>query len=240
MSGESFDIESIAKIASIPDFAHYRKFETGIEVFHPWTLDPDIAATVDALAARNLKTLVSSERLSVIKWAAIQTRALDGDVWEAGVYQGGVAYLLKRLWLSETGAVATLRLFDTFTGLPRTTPGIDNHRQGEFADTSVSAVKDFVGHDLNIDYRVGFIPATFAGLEQSRIRFAHIDLDLYQSTIDCLEFVYPRLLPTAIVVVDDYGLVSCPGVRRATDEFLLSRTEKPLVLPSGHALIVKL
>ncbi len=42
-------------------------------------------------------------------------------------------------------------------------------------------------------------------------------------------------------MIDDYGFPSCPGVRRAVDEFFAhERREVPLCLPTGQCLIVKL
>jgi O-methyltransferase len=253
--------EQISASPPLPDAAHYRKYQTHVKILHPWDFDPDVVATCQSLEAAGLRTLVSAERLSVIKWAALQTQNLDGEVWEAGVYQGGVAYLLKRIsfpeppeprpsfWRRIENRMRSsktpvrprkLRLFDTFEGLPEATAGIDHHHRGDYADTSAAAVKAFVGAESFIDYREGLIPDTFRGLEKARLRFAHIDLDMYQSTLDCLEFIYPRLLRSGIGVIDDYGFISCPGVRRAVDRFFDNRPETPLSLPSGNALFVKL
>jgi O-methyltransferase len=126
-----------------------------------------------------------------------------------------------------------IRLFDSFEGLPSPTRGIDKHAAGEFANTSLEQVRRLLGDNDFID--VGWIPAGFSGLDNTRIRFAHVDLDMYQSTLDCLEFIYPRMHSTGIMVLDDYGLISCPGVRRAVDEFFKGKPESPLPLPSGSA-----
>ncbi len=39
---------------------------------------------------------------------------------------------------------------------------------------------------------------------------------------------------------DDYGFASCPGARRAVDEFFVDKPERPLGLQTGQALVVKL
>jgi O-methyltransferase len=222
----------------IPDRGYYSIFKTGAEVFHAWQLDPDIAATTQALASSDSLTLVGSERLFMIKWAFLQTANLAGEVWEAGVYRGGSAHLMTRLALTQQQP-PQVRLFDSFQGLPPPTRGVDKHLAGEFADTSLEQVRGLLGEHGFIDYRVGWIPATFSGLDNSRIRFAHIDLDMYQSTLDCLEFIYPRMQSAGIIVLDDYGLISCPGVRKAVDEFFMGKPESPLPLPSSSALLIK-
>ncbi|MGZ6142269.1 MAG: TylF/MycF/NovP-related O-methyltransferase [Myxococcales bacterium] len=162
---------------------------------------------------------------------------MPGDVMEAGVFKGGTARLLR---LTMEGQGRTLRLFDAFEGMARTDAALDRHRAGDFSDTSLEAVRALVGDEPFIDYRKGWIPQTFAGLEQARFCFAHVDVDLYQSILDTLAFVYPRLSPGGVIVFDDYGFASCPGARRAVDEFFAGKPERPLALQTGQALVVKL
>jgi O-methyltransferase len=223
------------------DLNVYGRYMTGIEIFQPWLRDPDIANLMRELNAEQSTTLVSSERLWTIKWAFLQTRCLPGEVWEAGVYRGGVARMVRALILnSGSTEQCALRLFDSFAGLPEPRIGIDcHHHLGDFSDTSLSEVRAFVGEDKFIDYRPGWIPETFAGLDHSIIRLAHVDVDLYESTLNCLRYIYPRLVPGGIIVLDDYGFVTCPGVRKAADEFFIDRPDVLLMLPSGQAILVR-
>jgi O-methyltransferase len=41
------------------------------------------------------------------------------------------------------------------------------------------------------------------------------------------------------MVFDDYGLPSCPGARRAVDEFFARQPEVPLILATGQAVVFK-
>ncbi len=41
------------------------------------------------------------------------------------------------------------------------------------------------------------------------------------------------------MVFDDYGFPSCPGARKAVDEFFSDKEEFPLYLPSGQCFIVR-
>jgi O-methyltransferase len=84
------------------------------------------------------------------------------------------------------------------------------------------------------------VPETFAGLEDRRFCFAHIDLDLYQGVKDAVAFVYPRMPRGGLIVFDDYGFASCPGARKAVDEFFADKPERPLALSTGQALVAKL
>lgn len=82
-----------------------------------------------------------------------------------------------------------LCLFDTFEGMPDADPDKDFHKQGDFADTSLAAVKRLVGHEDLVSYYAGVIPDSFSALESSQIALAHIDVDIYKSVLDCCKFI---------------------------------------------------
>lgn len=138
------------------------------------------------------------------------------------------------------GAGVTLRLFDTFEGMPETDAERDYHHAGDFQNTSLEAVKKSVGEGDEVHFYQGFIPDTFSGLEDSKICFAHIDVDIYRSVLDGCRFVYERLVPSGVIVFDDYGFPSCPGARMAVDEFFADKPEVPLALHTGQAIVIKL
>ena len=215
----------------------------GMRVFQPWLIDPDISDLIRDIKSKGKRTLVNWDRLWILKCAVLQTQTLAGEIWETGVYQGGTALFLKRLASTYrvSGAIqARLRFFDTFSGLPSTDATRDLHHEGEFSDTTLDEVQRLVGTNDFITYHHGLIPDTFVGLEHSQIRIAHIDLDLYQGTRSALSFIYPRLVPGGVIVCDDYGFISCPGVRHAVDEFFRSKRETPVILPTGQAVVHRL
>jgi O-methyltransferase len=137
------------------------------------------------------------------------------------------------------GVAKKLYLFDTFSGMPETDKTRDLHVAGDFSDTSAEEVERFVNEPEIAVIRKGFIPQTFDGLELLRFAFAHIDVDIYKSIIDSLEFIWPRLLCGGFIVFDDYGFPSCPGARQAADQFFSKTTTRPLCLPTGQAVVFK-
>ena len=42
-----------------------------------------------------------------------------------------------------------------------------------------------------------------------------------------------------LLVFDDYGMITCPGAKRALDEFCAAHNETPLYLPTGQALLFR-
>ena len=53
------------------------------------------------------------------------------------------------------------------------------------------------------------------------ISFLRLDTDLYESTRDQLEILYPKLSKGGVLHLDDYG--HCPGARKAIDEYFKSK-----------------
>lgn len=156
---------------------------------------------------------------------------------ETGVFQGGTARLIREAMAGHDAK--QLFLFDSFEGM-KTVSTVDRHKEHDFADTSVESVRSVVGDEPFIHYRKGWVPDTFAGLEDRRFCFAHIDLDLYQGVLDSLTFIYPRLSSGGAIVFDDYGFASCPGARKAVDAFFADKPERPLALSTAQALVTKL
>lgn len=203
--------------------------------FLPWLGEGDFARLYRVAEPRSL---VARDRAYVLHTMLKQSLHIPGHVWECGVYRGGTAAMFARM-LAEAASDKRLFLFDTFDGMPATDPDKDRHRQGDFADTSLEAVRAYVGQPERCVFRPGWIPATFQGLEAECIAFAHIDVDIHQSVLDCLGFIWPRLSVGGFVVLDDYGFFTCPGARAATDEFFARRAAVPLCLASGQAVVFK-
>jgi len=187
--------------------------------------------------ARN-NSLVSFDRLRVLDKFAKQALYLEGNFWECGVYKGGTALLFSEA--IKVNKQIKLRLFDTFSGMPECHPQKDKHKKGDFIDTSLESVKAFIGDTKQVHYYEGLIPETFKGLEDEKIAFVHIDVDIYQSVMDCCKFIMPRMVKGGIVIFDDYGFESCPGAKEAIDEYFKDKSENPLQLPTNNALVVKL
>lgn len=139
-----------------------------------------------------------------------RVRRLDGAIVELGVYQGGA---LKRM--AEVMPQKTCYGFDTFTGQPRESwSDGDFHQPGEFADTSIEAVR--AAMPANVVLVPGWFPESTAGFD-APICFAHVDMDLEKSTADAISWLRQRMVPGGLVVFDDWGWKNCPGVAKAIE-----------------------
>jgi O-methyltransferase len=181
-----------------------------------------------------LETIGGPYRLSTLKRLVVEacTNA-EGEVWELGVYKGGTASMISDE-LKSNNILRELKLFDSFEGLPE----LDEkdlasefpHHKGEFGDPGIyETVCNYFANDKNVQVIKGFVPDTLAGLEDSKIAFCHIDLDLYEGYKSTLEFVWPRLAVGGIIAFDDYFATgSCQGAVAAVDEFLAEHSDVQL------------
>lgn len=206
--------------------------------YSPW-LEDNFSLKADQV---HKFTGLSSEKLYVLQHFARTTFGLVGDIAELGVWKGGGAKFIADIFRSEYEGKKTFFLFDSFEGMKVVNSREDRHQIGDFSDTSFSRVEKLMhssNENVSIIMRKGWIPFTFSGLEGHTFSFVHIDLDLYEPIKDALDFIYPRLSRGGVIVFDDYGFASCPGARKAVDDFSLKNGENILVLSTGQAILVK-
>ena len=221
---------------TVKESQFYARWLGPCPLFSPWLGHPDFQAIYDGAKPY---TLVSPDRCYILISLARSASHLAGDFAECGVYRGGTALLLARV-LGNSGE-KRLYLFDSFRGLPKMDQEKDPwFAEGQYCADSVEAVEELLrDFRSGIDIRCGWIPDTFRGLEDTRYAFAHLDVDLYQSTLDCCKYFYPRLVPGGILLFDEYAFAPSRGEKDAVDEFFADKPESPITLPTGQAMVLK-
>lgn len=196
------------------------------------------------IAARTVeagRTGMSYDRLYTL-WQAVRTAPPDAAVIEIGSYRGGSARFIGDAFLAN-GRVPRIYVCDTFAGHAQTDATIDVvHRdKDKFKGTSAREVKEYLSGYPSIEVVVGDIMETSGRFADKVFGFVHLDVDVYPATAFCLRFFAPRLAGDAVMVIDDYGFVTCPGVKQAADEFVAEFPEFRLWhLLTGQALLSRL
>lgn len=235
---------SIAKGVALP-FARAEAVRSGahamaypISTYAPWQADESFQR-VYGLVRRH--TLVDVWRLYEL-WSLLgEVAEIPGSVLEVGVWRGGSGTLLA-IRAAELGITDIVFLCDTWEGVVKTGPLDIYYHDGKHDDTSrgtVEALVTSLGLE-NVELLQGIFPDQSAERISDRtFRFVHVDVDVYQSASDVLEWAWPRLSAGGVVVFDDYGFPACPGVTQFVDE----QRGKPdrLVLHNlnGHGIVVK-
>lgn len=188
---------------------------------------------------------VEPTELSVIlrELEAVLTAGVAGDVVELGCYVGTTSLFLQRL-LRQYAPDKTLHVYDSFAGLPPKSvkdqsPAGEQFKPGELHTGKSQLIKHFkqAGLPLPVIHKGWFSELTPQDLP-AQISFAFLDGDFYDSINQSLQLVWPRLVPRAVVLVDDYQSEALPGAKRAVDEWLRShsarlRTEASLAIIQG-------
>ncbi|SAK61218.1 Macrocin O-methyltransferase [Caballeronia fortuita] len=202
--------------------------------YSPWYDDAEFMAIYEQISAN---TLVDIYRCYELWTLARQTRSLEGDVVEVGVWRGGTGALL-----ACANRVKVVHLFDTFTGVAKADPEFDTlYTGGEHADTDESIVRSLFSK-LNAKFEIhrGIFPDDTLAALPEKVSLAHIDVDTYQSIRQSFEAIWPRIQPRGVVVFDDYAAFGCEGAAQAVNE-LAAQTPDAFFVHNinGHALMIK-
>jgi O-methyltransferase len=174
------------------------------------------------------ETMVGRRRLDNLESCIVDVldRGVPGDLLEAGVWRGGACIFMRAVLLACGDSQRLVWAADSFQGLPRPNPerfAADRVWQklvlSELA-VPVTAVKtNFARYGL-LDDQVRFLPGWFSETLPTapieRLAVLRLDGDMYQSTIDILNALYPKVSPGGYVIVDDYALSSC---KAAVDDY---------------------
>lgn len=167
------------------------------------------------------------------------TSTVSGDTAECGVYMGcGSSIIL--LHNQHSALPRHHFIFDSFEGL--STPGQKDGtywKRGDLSTRGEEAVRMKLSGFEEKTLLRGWIPEAFPAVADRAFSFVHIDVDLYQPTLESIRFFYPRLNNGGVLVCDDYGFTSCEGATKAIDEFLADKPEKMLSLPQGGGFFIK-
>ncbi|MEK7412478.1 MAG: TylF/MycF/NovP-related O-methyltransferase [Planctomycetota bacterium] len=207
--------------------------------YSPWNRDSTFQA---AHAQIQEATLVDVYRCWEL-WQLVEQSAKlsEGAVIEIGVWRGGTGALIAQR-AKQCGIRDPIYLCDTFTGVVKAGANDTRYIGGEHADTDRAAVERLLarmGCD-GVRILVGIFPdQTGSAVAEQRIRFCHVDVDVYQSAKDILAWVWDRLVPGGIVVFDDYGFKGCEGVARLVEEHRSSHDRIVIHNLNGHAVMIR-
>jgi len=162
--------------------------------------------------------------------------SVPGDTAECGAYQGASSFLIcQRI----VGLKKKHHIFDSFEGL--SAPGEKDGSYWKKGDLSTSERiirKNLKPFDFVV-YHKGWIPDTFGNVNDNTFCFVHLDVDLFEPTLDSLNFFYPKMSAGGIILCDDYGFSTCPGAKMAMDNFFADKNEKIVNLTTGQGLVIK-
>jgi transketolase len=167
-----------------------------------------------------------------------KTNELDGDIVEVGVLDGGTAQIL----LKYKSPNKKIYLFDTFEGLQDTIVDKDGtYLHNTLFATSYGGVVELFKDNQDVSITKGYFPETDEILNDVKISLAHLDVDTYQSTLNCLNYLYPKMVSGGVFIIHDWiNNPQVTGVKLAVDEFLMDKSEKVFIGEDTQGVVIKL
>ena len=172
-----------------------------------------------------LSDQVNEREIQIILRELEKTRAIFGDIVEFGCYVGTTSVFLAKK-IEEWNSEKHLWLYDSFEGLPEKSVEDVNSLGEDFKKGELCASKKQLISNLrkaNVKKMPKITKGWFNKISReqipSKISFAFLDGDYYDSILDPLNLIWNNLEGGAVIVVDDYGNQALPGASKAVDEW---------------------
>ncbi len=201
-----------------------------------WWRDPEFNRFLDKFQERDGFNAVRH-------WTLYQllhlTETVPGDTAECGVFRGAASFLMATA--NARHADQPLHFgFDSFQGLSTPNEKDGEHwSRGDLCSPIIVANENLASFGERVRLYQGWIPERFTEVSNRRFRFVHLDVDLFQPTLDGLTFFYERVNEGGIVLCDDYAWTTCPGATAAVNTFLKDKPERMLMLPAGGGFFIR-
>ncbi|MCI0391356.1 MAG: TylF/MycF family methyltransferase [Acidobacteria bacterium] len=174
-------------------------------------------------------TMIGLKRLDNLQACVEDALAnnVPGDLIETGVWRGGATIFMRAILKAYGVTDRVVWVADSFEGLPA-----PNHKEypDDFGSlyhflpelsVSLEQVQDnFERYGLLDDqarFLKGWFKDTLPTAPIERLAVVRMDGDMYQSTMEALVNLYPKLSIGGYLIVDDYGLL--PPCRRAVEDY---------------------
>ncbi|MBV8370712.1 MAG: TylF/MycF family methyltransferase [Candidatus Eremiobacteraeota bacterium] len=164
-------------------------------------------------------TMIGEKRLHHLRRCVEEVLAdgIPGDLLEAGVWRGGASIMMRAVLVAHGVTDRRVWVADSFRGLPP--PDGERYPLDAGLDLSEIAVlavpRDVVQanfealglFDESVRFVEGWFSETLTTIDADAFALLRLDGDLYESTLQTLEALYPKLSPGGFAIVDDYGAV---------------------------------
>jgi len=185
-------------------------------------------------------TMIGVKRLANLR-ALTETvikENIPGDLIETGVWRGGACILMRAVLFAYNVYNRKIWVADSFAGLPPADEikypadvGSNFHKFKELAVSLEEVQGNFKFFELldnQTEFLKGWFKDTLPTAKIDQLALMRLDGDMYESTIDALTCLYPKLSPNGFVIIDDYHIV--PECKEAVNDYCRSLGIKPEIV----------
>jgi len=183
-------------------------------------------------------------RVHVGLWAACNARMLEGDFVECGVNRGFLSSAIMR-YLDWNTMDKHFYLYDTFRGIDESLFNENELLQGrvdfnrKMYSECYERAKENFSEFKNVHLVRGSIPDTLNNVHIEKVCYLSIDMNCAKPEIESATYFWDKLVPGAIVLLDDYAYVGFEEQHKAFGKFARDKGIKILSLPTGQGLFIK-
>jgi O-methyltransferase len=166
-------------------------------------------------------TMIGIKRLNNIQECikTIISDKIPGDLIETGVWRGGAVIFMRAILKAYAVNNRIVWVADSFCGLPK--PDIAKYPadkndicyQRAFTAVSIDDVKtNFKLYNLlddKVRFLQGWFKETLPSAPIDNLALLRLDGDMYQSTMEALISLYPKLSKGGFIIIDDYAAKPC-------------------------------
>jgi hypothetical protein len=192
-------------------------------------------------------TMIGIPRLNSLQLCVenVIAQRVAGDLIETGVWRGGASIFMRALLKAYGVNDRTVWVADSFEGLPEADAAkhpydrkLDLHLSATLAVPLEEVKKNFERYGLldgQVRFLKGWFRDTLPEAPITRLAVLRLDGDHYESTMDALNSLYPKLSPGGYLIVDDYRMTE--GCDIAIKDFRRERAiaDEIHVIPGGGA-----
>jgi O-methyltransferase len=174
-------------------------------------------------------TMIGLRRLNNLQFCieTVLKENIEGDFIETGVWRGGACIFMRAVLAAYGDKDRLVFVADSFQGLPKPDPltypadeGDRHHLYSSVLGVSQKQVEhNFKRYGLlddQVRFLKGWFKDTLPRAPIERLAILRLDGDMYESTMDAMTSLYPRLSPGGFCIVDDYFLPAC---KKAIDDY---------------------
>ena len=186
------------------------------------------------------------QRVYTCCWAARHALSLPGDFVECGVNTGFLSRSVMSYIDFQCQKDKRFYLLDTFKGIPLEQLNTDE-KEAEFehynervygTDVYRIAQQNFADFDNAVLIK-GAVPETLDQVPSTQICYLSIDMNCAYPEVAAIEYFYDKLVPSAVVVFDDYGFDGYESQRKALDDFADRKGIEIFMMPTGQGVLVR-
>ncbi|HSV37267.1 MAG TPA: TylF/MycF family methyltransferase [Nocardioidaceae bacterium] len=163
------------------------------------------------------ESMIGLRRMDNLQYcvSTVIEEGVEGDLIETGVWRGGACIFMRAVLEAYDDKSRTVWVADSFQGLPK--PNAEEF-PADAGDTlhalgGLGVSVDQVRHnferygllDKQVDFLVGWFKDTLPTAPLDKLAVIRLDGDMYESTIQAIEVLYPKLSVGGFCIIDDFG-----------------------------------